>query len=446
MVMADVYNGRNLPGVKRGDIKKLLVLESLPKQVNFSGGPDLVSWLGTFTLERVVGTVPVEEDGSAYFEAPADRQLFFVALDKDDLSVKRMQSFTDVMPGETMGCVGCHESRAKTPENREHGALAALKRPASKIAAFEGYPDVMDFPRDIQPILDRLCVKCHNYEKREGKLILAGDLGPEYSHSFYSLFARRLVADGRNGYGNQPPRSIGSSASRLLEMAKKYQATPREWRTLWLWIESGAPYAGSYAGLRNGQDQGLAGKAEGRAFKESAPVFARRCYSCHTGKPGGAESLPFDAEARWKTRPKTPNPTAAYERIVLENDPIARFSSSILLNFTEPKHSPLLLGPLAKSAGGFGSCGEVFKDTSDPDYRALLAAVEHGKGEFNNGPRYGSLGFRPNPQYVRELKRFGVLPQGYDLKSTPLDYFAADQNYWKSLWHQASQQAFKTGE
>jgi hypothetical protein len=40
--------------------------------VNFSGGQDLTSWLGTFTLERVLGTVPVEEDGSAYFEVPGE--------------------------------------------------------------------------------------------------------------------------------------------------------------------------------------------------------------------------------------------------------------------------------------------------------------------------------------------------------------------------------------
>ena len=75
-VLADVYQGRNMAGVQRGEIKKLLVMEVLPKQVNFSGGQDLVSWDGTFTLERVLGTVPVEEDGSAYFEAPACRPVF----------------------------------------------------------------------------------------------------------------------------------------------------------------------------------------------------------------------------------------------------------------------------------------------------------------------------------------------------------------------------------
>jgi len=115
MMLADVYAGRNMEGIRPGEIAKLLVLETLPKPVNFSGGMDLTSWLGTFTLERVLGTVPVEADGSAFFEVPAGRPVFFVALDANDLSVKRMQSFTNVMPGETLGCVGCHEPRTQAP-------------------------------------------------------------------------------------------------------------------------------------------------------------------------------------------------------------------------------------------------------------------------------------------------------------------------------------------
>ena len=115
MLLTNVYSGRSMEGVEPGQIKKLLVLEILPKPVNFSGGMDLTSWLGTFMLERVLGTVPVEEDGSAYFEVPAGRPVLFVALDANELSVKRMQSFTNVMPGETLGCVGCHEPRTQIP-------------------------------------------------------------------------------------------------------------------------------------------------------------------------------------------------------------------------------------------------------------------------------------------------------------------------------------------
>ena len=81
-LLEDVYRGRNMSGIRPGEIKKLMVIESLPKPINFTGGMDPLSYAGTFTLERVLGTVPVEADGSAFFEAPALRSLLFVALDE----------------------------------------------------------------------------------------------------------------------------------------------------------------------------------------------------------------------------------------------------------------------------------------------------------------------------------------------------------------------------
>ena len=287
LILTDVYTGRNMAGVERGDIRKLLVLESLPKPVNFSGGPDLTSWLGTFTLERVLGTVPVEEDGSASFEVPANRPVFFVALDENDLSVKRMQSFVNVMPGEVTSCVGCHELRGQTPPVVTAAPLKALQREPSRIEGFDGYPDVLDFHRDIQPILDRHCVRCHSFEEPRGHLALEGDLGLQWSVSFYALFARLQVADGRNGYGNQPPRTIGSSASRLMRRITPStgsaqsgsdcgaELSDKEWRTVWLWIESAAPYAGTYAALRNEAEMALTGAAltQGQGFVGVNGVF-----------------------------------------------------------------------------------------------------------------------------------------------------------------------------
>ena len=126
LVLADIYDGRNMAGVKRGEIKKLLVLETLPMPIHYTGGMDPISYGGTFTLERIVGTVPVEADGSAYLELPALRSFFFVALDENDLSVKRMQSFLTVQPGETTSCVGCHEQRTQTPRP----AATHARRPA----------------------------------------------------------------------------------------------------------------------------------------------------------------------------------------------------------------------------------------------------------------------------------------------------------------------------
>ena len=112
MVLMDARIGSNMQGVGKDEIKQLLVLESLPKPINFTGGMEPLSYGGTFTLERVLGTVPVEADGSAHFEVPALRSVFFVALDARGHAVKRMQSFTGVQPGETIGCIGCHEHRS----------------------------------------------------------------------------------------------------------------------------------------------------------------------------------------------------------------------------------------------------------------------------------------------------------------------------------------------
>jgi hypothetical protein len=440
MVLADVYQGRNLPGVSRGSVARLLVLESLPKPVNFSGGPDVLTWLGTFTLERVLGAVPVEPDGSAYFEVPANRQLFFVALDGDDLSVKRMQSFAAVAPGETLGCVGCHERRETTAPNRAPGSLLAVRRPPSRIEPFAGQPDVLDLPRDVQPILDRHCVSCHGPAKREGGVLLDGGMGPHWSHAYVSLLAGRQVADGRNGLGNQPPRTIGSAASPLLKKldGSHYEAklTARERRTLWLWIESGATFAGTYAALRNEKQQHAAGQAAGAVFGGQRPVLNRRCGRCHGAgpdAPGTAPALPFHEEAKDRKRGLN-RPTAPYERLIVENDPLLRFGANILLNFTKPDRSAILLGPLAKSAGGWERCGPaVFANADDPDYKALLAAIEKGKAILDESGNYGTSRFRLNAQYIREMKRFGVLPNSFDPAKESIDVFATDQKYWRSV-------------
>ncbi len=434
-------------------IKKLLVMEVLPKPVNFSGGMDLTSWSGTFNLERVLGTVPVEDDGSAYFEVPAQRPLFFVALDKDGLSVKRMQSFTTVMPGETLGCVGCHESRAmagSAPHATAPGSYSAVfaaRRAPSPIARFEGLPDIVDFNRDIQPVLDQHCVACHSPQKRDGRVLLNGDMGPHWSLSYFSLIASAQVADGRNALGNQPLRSIGSSASPLMKKldGSHYNARPTEAqrRLVWMWLESGAPFAGTYAALRNAQGQQAGyGSAYQSVFGLEHDVLRRRCNTCHVASRDADNALvthtplplPFNAdhEARRKALGR---PSLAHERIILPSDPMLCYASNILLNLTRPEASSLLLAPLAKSAGGWEVCkGAVFKDTNDPDYQRLLAGLRRGKAAIEAEHQFGTAAFAPNPQYIREMKRFGVLQPAFDPARDSIDVFATDEKYWELHW------------
>jgi len=434
MVLADVYHGRNMQGVRPGDIKKLLILEVLPKPVNFSGGMDLTSWMGTFSLERVIGTVPVEEDGSAYFEVPAGRAIFFVALDANDMSVKRMQSFTNVHPGETLSCVGCHEPRTVTPSPIKSSSLAALQRGPSRIESFEGIPDVLDFRRDIQPILTEHCTACHSYKQGKGQVVLEDGLGPAWSISYYTLVATGQVADGRNGLGNQPPRTIGSSASALLKKIDgshhDVRLSPTQWRTIWAWLECGAPYAGTYAALRNAKDQGRQGIYHA-VF--GTPAFNQTCRGCHSdGKT--APILPTRVTEQEHQAIRQKKGLATHERII--DGGSHRFSVHVLVNASHPENSPLLLAPLAESDGGWQTCTHRYNSAEDPVRRGLLAAMQAGAKQFEAEPRYGMANFRPNAQYIREMKRFGVLPADFDSQRDPIDYFETDQRYWRSFWVQ----------
>jgi hypothetical protein len=99
-----------------------------------------------------------------------------------------------------------------------------------------------------------------------------------------------------------------------------------------------------------------------------------------------------------------------------------------------------LLGPLAKSAGGWESCGPVFANTEDRDYQHILASLQRAKADADVRPRYGTPGFQPNRQYIREMKRYGVLAADYDPRHGPLDFFQIDQDYWRTYWYTPPEQ------
>jgi hypothetical protein len=437
MVLADVTVGRNMDGVKPGEIKKLLVLEILPIPVHFSGGMEPISMGGTFTLERILGTVPVEPDGSAYFEVPALRPVFFVAMDENDNAVKRMQSWCTVEPGETTGCAGCHEERSHVSPLK--GNLQALGRAPSRIAPVSGIPDVYDFPRDIQPILDRHCLKCHDLDHRKANLELTGDRGPLYSHSYFTLTVFGQIADGRNAFANRPPRSIGASASKLMQKIDgshhDVKVSDEERKKVRFWIESGAPYPGTYAALGSGmigayQENDLVRTDAGWPTVAAAQeVLARRCDSCHNAKSPLPRSLSDDGRALPPEGRRT------------------FMSRHLAFNLTRPEKSQFVMGPLSEAAGGYGTCkartpaafpgkpaADIFVDTKDPDYQKLLAMIVAGKTWLDEYKRFDMPGFRPYAPYVREMKRYGILAATLG-PNDPVDPYATDRAYWQSFWY-----------
>jgi hypothetical protein len=439
LILANVHEGRNMEGVEAGDITRLLVVESLPKPINFSGGMEPITMGGSFTLERIWGSVPVESDGSAYMELPANRALFFIAQDDQGDTVKRMQSFLTVMPGETTSCVGCHEQRTSTLLQADQTALKALQRPPSAIRPIPDIPEVFDFPRDIQPILDEHCLPCHDYiahgdkGPRAGGLSLSGDHGPVYSHSYAALTVRGQIADGRNQVkSNRAPRTIGAVASPLIQKVRQghqdVELSKTEQDLLCYWIEAGAPYPGTYAALGSGSigimygDGALESDEEWPEAVAAAQAIETRCNPCHVGMKRIPRTLtdavlpPLEGDA--------------------DDVPPPFRNRNFIFNLSRPELSLVLLEPLAKSAGGYGLCldngAPVFANTDDPAYQAILALCQAGKNRLQTIKRFDMPGFRPNEPYIREMKHYKVLPN--DLaKDAPVDPYATDQRYWDSF-------------
>ncbi|MCP4375731.1 MAG: hypothetical protein GY794_06090 [bacterium] len=457
LILTDVTVGRNMGGVKKGQIKKLLILESLPKPINYTGSMEPMSYGGTFTLERVLGTVPVEADGSANFNVPANRALILIAIDKQGRAVKRMQSFLSVMPGEVTSCVGCHENRRTAPDRLETRRLLAMKRPASNISQLKGIPDVFDYPRDIQPILDKHCVKCHSPKKRDGGVILTGDHGPVYSHSYYTLSATWQFSDGRNiPKSNYPPYGFGDAASPIMKMLRgehhKVRLSKHEIEMIRHWIHCGAPYIGTYAALIGGM-VGSTGYEKSHVtaidtrilksenVKRASKVINRRCGSCHTD----VRNVPKHP-ADWGQGTKLIQPQRAWMIKQKDNRAMWRFQQHILYNLTHPDQSVQILAPLAKKAGGYGACREITQDNkptdkvatvfaskTDPDYQTLLAAIRDVKVLHDSDPRWDTPGWKAPVEYIREMKRHGILPEAFDQEKTPLDPHKIDKRYWHAV-------------
>jgi hypothetical protein len=297
---------------------------------------------------------------------------------------------------------------------------------------------VFDYPRDVQPILDRHCTACHDYDRRDGGVILTGDHGPIFSHSYYTLTALQWISDGRDRLRtNLPPRTVGTSASPLMKMldGSHYDAelTQHEQDMIRYWIESAAPYPGTYAALGTGMIGGFPKSVLETTERkwpqavEAAEAITRRCTGCHD------KSLPVPKYISDNLDLILSNPDF--------NDIRIRMSRHLMFNLSRPENSLILLAPLASDSGGYGLCKQrdgggpitVFADTDDADYEKILAVCRKGKRYLEQNKRFDMPGFRPTPTYVREMKRYGILPG--DLPDDALiDVYATDRAYWRSLW------------
>jgi len=157
-LVQDIYAG--LDAVARGTIKRLRVVGVPPKVQPYMNKP-VIGVSEEDVGKYVIGTVPVEEDGSAYLEVPSGVPVFFQALDAEGIAVQTMRSLTYVVGNQTVSCIGCHESRETAPPPGARSTTLASRREPSRPALDPPGSWPLEYGALVQPVLDQQCVACH---------------------------------------------------------------------------------------------------------------------------------------------------------------------------------------------------------------------------------------------------------------------------------------------
>jgi hypothetical protein len=314
-----------MPEVERGEVKYLRiahrpgwpgVLPGDPADVSkrrlkaFAGNATGYSFgYWSWSPARVIGEVPVAEDGSAYFRVPVNMPIYFQALDEKHMEVRRMRSSAFFQPGETRGCIGCHArtNRTAIPHTGDMGK-AARGAPDTPTPPPFGDTVFLDFEKHVQPIFDRNCVRCHGGDEPKGKLDLSRSKRVDgFLQSYRSLFGLKAdeptpaqsrffmdeyqaigysdedrawkagkkalsdmargtypgmlvsVSDKRSDGGVTEPYAFGSHKSKLIthlledpEHRKKVKMSEDDWLTLVTWVDANAPYHGTLLNCESG--------------------------------------------------------------------------------------------------------------------------------------------------------------------------------------------------
>lgn len=287
--MQNIYEGNGLKGVEPGTIKKLRIVEPVYRVASIGaafgfdegGGGHAFSPVGvgnaSWDVKRILGTVEVEPDGSAFFKVPCRTPLYFQALDENNRVVQTMRSWSTLQPGETQSCVGCHEHKNTVPV-ASHPVSMAMNSGIRKIEP-EGIGDrSFSYIKEVQPIWDAHCISCHDGVK--SKLSLKGDLKVvdqqtkrKFSDSYLSLtHAHHMTRDNDSWQGDAhhpevnwisnlsqptllPPYYAGSNTSNLIKRLENghggCKLSKEELETVALWIDLCVPFIGDYREANN---------------------------------------------------------------------------------------------------------------------------------------------------------------------------------------------------
>ncbi|MDO4587290.1 MAG: hypothetical protein Q4C95_08340 [Planctomycetia bacterium] len=282
MAITDIYEGLG-KNVKRGSIKEIRVVQIFPKTTRDADNP-AIGLAGEENARAILGHVPVEEDGSAFFKVPAETPVLLQAIDENGFAYQTMRSLTYLQRGEKVSCTGCHENRVSSAystgsegisNSRQTERPKASLRESSTIDPGELGGRPFSYVEVVQPIWDKHCIECHNDERTDGQINLTGTPDREFTKSYYALCVDKNQFWGDNGkdptraanawiprFGGrntiqvtEPGGQYGSLGCRLIQMIKNghenVQLSADEMRRLATWVDMNA----IFYGVNNWEDQ-----------------------------------------------------------------------------------------------------------------------------------------------------------------------------------------------
>jgi hypothetical protein len=340
----------------------------------------------SWTPLEVLGTVPVEADGSAHFRVPVDKAVYFQLLDENFKELRRMRSFISFQAGENRSCVGCHESRAIAPTPKP-GQMAFAREPSIPTPPPWGVRP-LNFLRDIQPVLDRHCVGCHGGLKPAGGVDLCGGLttairfktlyGGELGLDGHNTAYRTLITKGFVAYSHKSdpadalsrPLAFGSHRSKLIAAVegpcgKRVKLGQDDWLRLVTWVDGNAPYHSDFLNMRPERPH-YDLPADRALMTAIGAVHSRRCAPCHASQEV--------TRADW-------------------------------IDLRRPGRSLFLAAPLAQTAEGRRCAKPPYRDASDADYQAVRKLVDEAVQKAWAAPRRDLQAMVPEKAVQQQAQR-----------------------------------------
>ncbi|MDR1493663.1 MAG: SUMF1/EgtB/PvdO family nonheme iron enzyme [Planctomycetaceae bacterium] len=257
--ITDIYEGPGLRNVPRGTVKKLRVF-AYSYGYRGIGGHDVFGLESCWDGRRILGEAPVFEDGSAVFSIPANTPIAIQPLDEQGRSLQLMRSWFVGMPGEKVSCVGCHEQQnSVTPPKM----TMASQSPVQRLKPYFGKERPFSFEGEIQPVLSRYCVGCHDgTDKNIPNFADTNKSFDLFSNAYHALAAYVRRPGPESDVYMFQPLEYHTSTSELFQILEKghynVELDRKSWELLHCWADLNVPYFGTWteiADARKNKDQ-----------------------------------------------------------------------------------------------------------------------------------------------------------------------------------------------